>query len=183
MGGMTTRGDLALIGGYVVPVTGPPIPAGTVLIRDGVIVAVGTDVTIPADVPVLDVSGRWVLPGFVEAHAHLGVDEEAQGWAGDDTNEMTSPNTAQVRALDAINIEDEGFRDALIGGVTTAVVKPGSGNPIGGRTVAIKTWAGGRSTSRSSPRWSRSSPRSARTPSASTATASRCPRRAWASRP
>ena len=50
------------MGGYVVPVTGPPIPAGTVLIRDGVIVAVGTDVTIPADVPVLDVSGRWVLP-------------------------------------------------------------------------------------------------------------------------
>jgi len=142
MGGMTTRGDLALIGGYVVPVTGPPIPAGTVLILDGVIVAVGTDVTIPADVPVLDVSGRWVLPGFVEAHAHLGVDEEAQGWAGDDTNEMTSPNTAQVRALDAINIEDEGFRDALIGGITTAVVKPGSGNPIGGRTVAIKTWGG-----------------------------------------
>lgn len=121
---------------------GPPIPAGTVLIRDGIIVAVGTDVTIPAGVPVVDVSGRWVLPGFVEAHAHLGVDEEAQGWAGDDTNEMTSPNTAQVRALDAINIEDEGFRDALIGGVTTAVVKPGSGNPIGGRTVAIMTWGG-----------------------------------------
>lgn len=117
----------------MVPVAGPPIPAGTVLIRDGIIVAVGTDVTIPAGVPVVDVSGRWVLPG---------VDEEAQGWAGDDTNEMTSPNTAQVRALDAINIEDEGFRDALIGGVTTAGVKPGSGNPIGGRTVAIMTWGG-----------------------------------------
>ncbi|MDQ2795922.1 MAG: amidohydrolase, partial [Actinomycetota bacterium] len=64
----------------------------------------------------------------------------AQGWAGDDTNEMTDPNGARMRALDAINPADEGFRDALSGGVTSVVVKPGSGNPIGGQTVAIKTW-------------------------------------------
>src|SRR3712207_8679048 len=55
---------------------------------------------------------------------------------GNDTNEMTMPNTAAVRAIDAINIDDEGFRDALVGGVTSVVVKPGSGNPIGGQTVA-----------------------------------------------
>src|SRR3712207_6252832 len=61
---------------------------------------------------------------------------------GNDTNEMTMPNTAAVRAIDAINIDDEGFRDALVGGVTSVVVKPGSGNPIGGQTVAIKTWGG-----------------------------------------
>jgi imidazolonepropionase-like amidohydrolase len=139
---MTTHGDIALTGGYVVPISGPPVAGGTVLIQDGIIVAVGADVTVPVGVPVVDVSGRWVLPGFVEAHGHLGVSEEAEGWAGADTNEMTSPNTAHVRALDAINIEEEGFRDALIGGVTTVVVKPGSGNPIGGRTVALKTWGG-----------------------------------------
>lgn len=139
---MTTRGDLALVGGYVVPVAGPPIEGGTVLVRDGTIVAVGTDLAVPDGVPSVDVTGRWVLPGFVEAHAHMGVMEESQGWAGDDTNEMTGPNSAQVRAIDAINIDDEGFRDALVGGVTAAVVKPGSGNPIGGRTVAIKTWGG-----------------------------------------
>jgi imidazolonepropionase-like amidohydrolase len=142
MGIMTTRGDIALTGGYVVPVSGPPLAGGTVLIQDGAIVAVGADVTVPPGVPVVDVTGRWVLPGFIEAHAHLGIAEEAEGWAGADTNEMTSPNTAHVRALDAINIEDEGFRDALTGGVTTAVIKPGSGNPIGGRTVALKTWGG-----------------------------------------
>src|SRR3712207_8291830 len=61
---------------------------------------------------------------------------------GNDTNEMTMPNTAAVRAIDAINIDDEGFRDALEGGVTSVVVKPGSGNPIGGQTVALKTWGG-----------------------------------------
>jgi imidazolonepropionase-like amidohydrolase len=72
----------------------------------------------------------------------MGVSEEGEGWAGADVNEMTDPVGAGLRALDAINIEEEGFRDALLGGVTSAVVKPGSGNPIGGQTVAIKTWGG-----------------------------------------
>jgi imidazolonepropionase-like amidohydrolase len=60
--------------------------------------------------------------------------------AGQDTNEMTDPNGARLRALDAINAADQGFADALAGGVTTAVVKPGSGNVIGGQTVAVKCW-------------------------------------------
>lgn len=55
---------------------------------------------------------------------------------------MTGPDMAAVRALDAVNIDDEGFRDALAGGVTSVVVKPGSGNPIGGQTVALKSWGG-----------------------------------------
>lgn len=136
------RGSVAVVGGRVVPVDGEPLDAGTVLVIDGVITAVGVDVPVPDGVPVVDAAGRWVLPGFVEAHAHLGVVEEGVGWAGDDTNEMTGPNMAAVRALDAIDIEEEGFRDALVGGVTSAVVKPGSGNPIGGQSVAIKTWGG-----------------------------------------
>ena len=136
------RGSVAVVGGRVVPVDGEPLERGTVLVVDGVITAVGADVAVPDGVPVVDAAGRWVLPGFVEAHAHVGIAEEGVGWAGDDTNEMTGPNMAAVRALDAIDIEDEGFRDALVGGVTSAVVKPGSGNPIGGQTVAIKTWGG-----------------------------------------
>ncbi|GEP25496.1 hypothetical protein CLE01_00940 [Cryobacterium levicorallinum] len=84
-----------------------------------------------------------MLPGFIEAHGHVGIHEAANGWAGNDTNEMTGPNMAAVRAIDAINIDDEGFRDALSGGVSTIVVKPGSGNPIGGQSVAIKS-SGGR---------------------------------------
>jgi imidazolonepropionase-like amidohydrolase len=132
--------NVAIVGGYVVPIDGEPVDGGTVLIQDGKIVAVGTDVEVPAGVEVVDAKGSWVLPGFVEAHGHMGVHEEAEGWAGQDTNEMTDPNGARMRALDAINPAEEGFRDALSGGVTTAVVKPGSGNPIGGRTVAVKMW-------------------------------------------
>jgi imidazolonepropionase-like amidohydrolase len=138
----TTLSSVAVTNGYVVPVVGDPIEHGTVLVVDGVVTAVGADVEIPAGVRVVDAGGRWVLPGFVESHGHVGIHEEAEGWAGNDTNEMTNPNGAALRALDAINVEDEGFRDALSGGVTSVVVKPGSGNPIGGQTVAIKTWGG-----------------------------------------
>lgn len=142
-GTMTKTTTLAITGGRVVPVGADVIDGGTVIIIDGVIRAVGGPETpIPAGARVIDAAGKWVLPGFVEAHAHLGVHEDGEGWSGDDTNEMTDANGARFRAIDGIDIEDLAFRDALAGGVTTAVVKPGSGNPIGGRTVAIKTWGG-----------------------------------------
>jgi imidazolonepropionase-like amidohydrolase len=134
--------DVAITGGYVVPVDGNPIDGGTVLISDGVITAVGTpaDVDLPDGVREVDAAGCWVLPGFIEAHAHVGVHEDGEAWAGNDTNEMTDPNGARFRALDGINPADIGFVDALSGGVTSSVIKPGSGNPIGGRTVAVKNW-------------------------------------------
>ncbi|MDR6613202.1 amidohydrolase [Leifsonia sp. 1010] len=139
-----TTSSIAIVNGYVVPVSQEPIENGVVLVKDGVIEAVGSadDVSVPKGATVVDAAGKWVLPGFIESHGHVGIHEEANGPAGDDTNEMTTPNTAAVRAIDAINIDDEGFRDALSGGVTSVVVKPGSGNPIGGQTVAIKTWGG-----------------------------------------
>jgi len=134
------NGSVAIVGGRVVPGAADPIENATVLITDGVIEAVGANVAVPDGVRTIDASGHWVLPGFVEAHAHVGVHEEGEGPAGQDTNEMTDPNGARLRALDAINPAERGFADALAGGVTTVVVKPGSGNPIGGQTVAIKTW-------------------------------------------
>ncbi|PUB28993.1 imidazolonepropionase-like amidohydrolase [Promicromonospora sp. AC04] len=139
---MTTRSSIAITNAYVVPVAAEPIENGTVLITDGVITAVGPDVAVPEGTETIDAQGKWLLPGFVEAHGHLGVHEEGEGWAGNDTNEMTGPDGSAFRALDAIQVDEEGFRDALAGGVTTAVIKPGSGNPIGGQTVAIKTWGG-----------------------------------------
>ena len=139
---MTTRSTIAIVNAHVVPVATEPLENGTVLITDGVITAVGQDVAVPEGVETIDAQGRWLLPGFVEAHGHLGVHEEGEGWAGNDTNEMTGPDGSALRALDAIQVDEEGFRDALAGGVTTAVIKPGSGNPIGGQTVAIKTWGG-----------------------------------------
>ncbi len=135
-------GAVAIVGGRVVPIAGPEIPAGTVLIENGRIAAVGAVdvVAVPDGAEVVDAAGSWVLPGFIEAHGHVGVSEEAEGWAGQDTNEMTEPVTAHVRAIDAINPADMGFRDAISGGVLAVNVNPGSGNPIGGQTVALKCW-------------------------------------------
>ena len=134
--------DVAITGGRVVPVEGDVIDQGTVLVTDGRVAAVGaaSDVTLPQNAQTIDAAGLWVLPGFVETHAHIGIDEEGEGWAGKDYNETADPNAARLRAIDGINPADLGFVDALSGGVTTAVIKPGSGNPIGGQTVAIKTW-------------------------------------------
>jgi len=131
---------VAIVGGRVVPVSGEPIDGGTVLIDDGKVVAVGHDVFVPTGTRVVDAAGSWVLPGFVEAHGHVGVSEEGEGWAGQDTNELTEPVAAHVRALDAINPADLGFRDAIAGGVLAVNVNPGSGNPIGGQTAAVKCW-------------------------------------------
>jgi imidazolonepropionase-like amidohydrolase len=133
-------GAVAIVGARVVPVVGDPIESGTVLVQDGRIAAVGESVSVPEGVEVVDAVGGWVLPGFIDAHAHVGVHEEAEGWAGSDTNEMTDPVMAQVRAIDAINPADLGFRDAVTGGVLAVNVNPGSGNPIGGQTVALKSW-------------------------------------------
>ena len=133
-------GAVAITGGRIVPITGPDIEQGTVLIEEGRIAAVGESVQIPDGAELIDAAGSWILPGFIDAHAHVGVSEEAEGWAGQDTNEMTEPVTAQVRAIDAINPADLGFRDAISGGVLAVNVNPGSGNPIGGQTVALKCW-------------------------------------------
>jgi imidazolonepropionase-like amidohydrolase len=135
-----TANAAAIVGGYVVPITAEPIEGGTVLIEDGKIAAVGVDLDIPPDANVIDAAGKWVLPGFIEAHGHVGVHEEGEGWAGSDSNELTEPVTAHVRALDAINPADLGFRDAVSGGVLAVNVNPGSGNPIGGQTAALKCW-------------------------------------------
>src|ERR1700693_456471 len=132
---------VAITGGRVVPIEGDPVDGGTVLLRDEKIAAVeGPGFAVPSGVAVVDATGKWVLPGFIDAHAHAGVSEEAEGWAGQDTHERPDANTAHVRALDAINPADEGFRDAIAGGVLAVNVNPGSANPIGGQTAAIKCW-------------------------------------------
>jgi imidazolonepropionase-like amidohydrolase len=139
--GETGTAGTAIVGGRVVPVEGEPLVGGVVLLRDGKIAAVeGAGFAVPPGVDVVDATGKWVLPGFIDAHAHAGVHEEAEGWAGQDTNEKTEPVTAQVRAIDAINPADLGFRDAITGGVLAVNVNPGSANPIGGQTAAIKCW-------------------------------------------
>ncbi|GAB3517678.1 amidohydrolase [Arthrobacter monumenti] len=130
--------SFAITNAHVVPIEGDPFD-GTVLIKEGKIAALGPKVKVPRSAEVLDAGGKWLLPGFIDAHTHLGVHEEAEGKEGDDTNEMTDPIMAAVRALDAINPHEMGFDDALSGGITAVNVNPGSGNPVGGLCVALHT--------------------------------------------
>lgn len=128
----------AITDARIVPITSPPF-TGTLLATDGVITAVGPELTIPEGVQRIDAHGAWLLPGLIDAHVHLGMHPEGEDSSGTDVNEMTDPNMAAVRAIDAIDPFDPGFDDALAGGITTVNVNPGSGNPIGGQTVAIHT--------------------------------------------
>src|SRR5260370_4059353 len=131
----------AITGARVVPVEGEPIDGGTVMIEAGKIVAIeGPGFAVPDDVEVVDAAGKWVLPGFIDAHAHVGLAEEAEGWAGRDVNELTRPGTAYARALDATNPADQGFRDASEGGVLAENANPGPRNPIGAQTGALQVW-------------------------------------------
>ena len=128
----------AITNAHVVPIIGEPF-TGTVVVSGSVITALGPQAEVPAGAQVLDADGAWLLPGFIDAHVHLGMHPEGEDGSGSDVNEMTDPNMAAVRAIDAVDPFDPGFDDALSGGVTTVNVNPGSGNPIGGQTVAIHT--------------------------------------------
>ncbi len=87
---------------------------------------------------VLDAEGGYVLPGFVDAHSHIGICEEGRRWEGDDCNERSDPVTPNLRAIDGIYPHDTAMQKALRGGVTCAVIGPGSANVIGGQMAALK---------------------------------------------
>jgi len=111
---------------------------GTVLIENGKISAVGENIAIPEGADIYNAAGMVVMPGFIDAHTHVGILEEIFE-EGDDLNEITDPVTPHLRALDAINPMDLAFQDALQAGVTTVVTGPGSANILGGEMVAMKT--------------------------------------------
>ena len=130
---------LLIKNGYVKTMAGGDIENGCVLIGDdGKIVAVGAELTAPEGAEVIDAGGRLVTPGCVEAHCHIGLDNEGMGWEGHDYNEIVEPLTPQMRAIDSINPMDEAFENAIANGVTTACTGPGSANVVGGTFAAIK---------------------------------------------
>jgi len=92
-----------------------------------------------SDEEILDVKGAWVLPGLIEAHAHIGITEEKWGVIGDDCNEETNPVTPALRAIDAVNPMDPAFHDAISAGITSVMTGPGSSNVVGGQFVFMKT--------------------------------------------
>ena len=124
--------------GLVKTMVGEDIENGQVLLDGDKIAAVGKEVSAPVDAQVIDAAGCIVAPGFVEGHCHIGLDEEAIGFEGDDYNEMTDPVTPQMRGIDGLNPMDEAFFDAYSHGVTTAVTGPGSANVVGGTFLAVK---------------------------------------------
>ena len=130
---------LLIKNGYIKTMAGADIENGCVLIgADGKIVAVAQEIAAAEGVTVIDAEGRLVTPGCVDAHCHIGLDNEACGWEGRDYNEIVDPITPQMRAIDSINPQDEAFGNALRGGVTSACTGPGSANVVGGTFVAIK---------------------------------------------
>ena len=100
------------------------------VIRDGIIRAVGPNVAIPSGIPVMDGQGMTAIPGLIDTHSHIAMSG---------TNEGSSPIVPEVRVIDALRTDDIGMYQALSGGVTTATILHGSSNPIGGQSATIKT--------------------------------------------
>ena len=118
--------------------TGTTIRGGSILLRDGRIVSLGATVQAPADAQVVDGTGKYVTPGIIDTHSHLGVYAAPGVEALSDGNELTNPATPNVWAEHSVWPQDPQFPRALAAGVTTIQILPGSGNLIGGRSVVLK---------------------------------------------
>lgn len=118
--------------------TGVQLDHATIVMKDGNIVAVGQDVTVPEGAEVIDGTGKWVTPGIIDVHSHLGVYASPGHRSMSDGNEATSPVTAEVWAEHSVWPQDPGFSRALAGGITSLQILPGSANLIGGRGVTLK---------------------------------------------
>ena len=122
----------------VITGTGEELENASVLMENGKIIAVGTDLKAPYGTEVIDGTGKWVTPGIIDVHSHLGVYASPGHQSLSDGNEATSPVTADVWAEHSVWPQDPGFSRAIAGGVTTLQILPGSANLIGGRSVTLK---------------------------------------------
>jgi imidazolonepropionase-like amidohydrolase len=115
----------------ILPVSGPAISPGTIVVAGGTIAAVGPSAStpVPAQARIIDCAGKVIMPGLVDTHSHVGG-----GWGGD----ASSPIQPDVRILDSINVRDTGFRKARAGGLTTLNIMPGSGHLLSGQTIYAK---------------------------------------------
>ena len=131
---------VALVGGTLLLGTGQRIQDGTIVLRHGKIEAVGSadSTAVPEDAHRVDLQGRFVTPGLIDTHSHMGVYGMPQIAATADGNEMTDPTTPYVFSEHAFWPQDPAIRHAVAGGVTSVLVLPGSGNVIGGRAVVLK---------------------------------------------
>lgn len=130
--------DLAIVHATVLPVSGPPVADGTVVIDQGRIVAVGPSLVPPPGTPTLDATGMFLMPGIIDMHSHMGVYPWPEGAAHGDGNEAVEALTPRVWAGDSFDPEDPAIPRARAGGVTTIQVLPGSANLVGGLTATLK---------------------------------------------
>jgi len=130
---------MRIVNGILLTMEGQNYENGYIDFENGVITALGDSKDAPAyDGEVLDAQGGYILPGFIDAHSHIGISEEGKRWEGEDCNETTDPVTPDMRAMEGFYPRDIAIPKARKAGVTTVVVSPGSTNVIGGQTAAIK---------------------------------------------
>jgi imidazolonepropionase-like amidohydrolase len=129
-----------LTGATVLTGTGERIDNGAVLLADGKIAAVGASgaLTVPEGTATVDAAGKWITPGIIDIHSHLGDYPAPSNDSTSDGNEIVAPNTAHVWAEHSVWPQDAGFTRALAGGITALQVLPGSANLFGGRSVVLK---------------------------------------------
>ena len=135
-----TENPLVFRSARILPVSGPAIDKGTLVIHKGKIIAVGPEgsVPLPENAVIRDMAGMTIIPGLFDTHSHIGIYPRPFVPANGDGNEMSGPVQPALRALDAIYSDDPGIKMAQAGGVTTANIMPGSGNVIGGQTLYVK---------------------------------------------
>ncbi len=131
-------------GATVLDGEGGEFPNADVLIVDGKVAGIGANLTAPAGAAEVDARGKFVTPGIIDAHSHLGVYPSPGLDATSDGNELTQPNTAEVWAEHSVWPQDPGFSRAVAGGITTLHILPGSGNLFGGRGVTLRPVLGAR---------------------------------------
>ncbi|MBI2682354.1 MAG: amidohydrolase family protein [Acidobacteriales bacterium] len=122
--------DVVIKNATILTVTHGTIENGSILIHNGKIAEVGKSVSAPANAKVIDATGKYVMPGIIDSHAHLAL--------GDDVNEATSPVTPHMMMLDAFDYTDKAIYHSLAGGVTSEMLLHGSANMIGGQAVIVK---------------------------------------------
>jgi len=129
---------LAVCNGYIMTITKGEIEKGTVLIEDGKIIAIGSDISVPEGYTCIDATGMTVTPGLIDSHSHLGLMGDPSVWATSETNEKTGPVQARLRGIESFNPRDPAIPVVRSGGVTTVYTGPGSSNIIGGTGFACK---------------------------------------------